>query len=194
MDKIICLGKNYNDHIKEMQEDKPELPVLFLKPQSSFVEIKNNSQINLPWERGEIHHECEIVLKLYKKMVIGIGIGLDLTLREVQKDLKAKGHPWEVAKVFKNSAICSPIYGIKDFDDWTNTTFRLLVNDEVKQESKLSAARLTPNEIIHHIDKYFPLCDGDLVFTGTPSGVGPLKQNDLIQLQFGPIDLTFKVV
>lgn len=194
MDKIICLGKNYEDHIVEMKEGTPELPVLFLKPQSSFIEIKNGSTVNLPWERGEIHHECEVVLKLYKKMVIGVGIGLDLTLRDLQKSLKAKGQPWEISKVFKNSAITSPMYGVKDFDNWVETPFQLFINGTLKQESKVANARLNPNETIHHIDRHFPLCDGDLIFTGTPSGVGPLKPNDEIRLVFGPIDITFKVI
>ncbi|MGE3609220.1 MAG: fumarylacetoacetate hydrolase family protein [Bacteriovoracaceae bacterium] len=194
MDKIICLGKNYLDHAIEMKEKAPEKPVLFLKPQSSFIEIKENARIQLPWHRGEIHHECEIVFKLYKKNIIGLGLGLDLTLRDVQKKLKEQGHPWEISKVFKNSAIVTPIKGVKDFSDWQNTPFTLKVNGEIKQESKLSDAILKADEIIHHVDQFFPICDGDLIFTGTPKGVGPLKPNDLIELSFGPIQNRFTVV
>lgn len=193
MDKIICLGKNYSDHIAEMKEAAPEMPLLFLKPASAFKEIKNQETINLPWERGMIHHECEVVFKLYKKNIIGLGVGLDLTLRDLQKQLKEKGHPWEISKVFKNSAICTPIQGVRDFLNWQDTPFILKINGEIRQESKLSKALLKPNDIIHYIDKFFPICDGDLIFTGTPSGVGPLHPNDLIELKFGPIESTFRL-
>lgn len=195
MDKIICLGKNYAEHTLEMQERAPERPVLFLKPQSSFIEPKNNDLVALPWSRGTIHYECEIVFKLYKKMVIGLGLGLDLTLRDEQKKLKENGHPWEVSKVFKNSAIVTPIKGVKDFEkDWQETPFYLKVNGEIRQTAKLNDAIFKANEIIHYIDGFFPICDGDLVFTGTPKGVGPLKPNDVIELSFGPIQHTFKLV
>lgn len=194
MDKIICLGKNYSDHIAEMKEAPPEMPVLFLKPGSVFHEIKNQGSIVLPWERGLIHHECEVVFKLYKKNIIGLGLGLDLTLRDLQKQLKEKGHPWEISKVFKNSAICTPIQGVRDFLNWQDTPFILKVNGEIRQESKLSNAILKPNDIIHYVDKFFPICDGDLIFTGTPKGVGPLQPDDLIEMKFGPIENTFRLV
>lgn len=194
MDKIICLGKNYADHIVEMKEAAPEKPVIFLKPPSVYAEIKHNGSIPLPWERGLIHHECEVVFKLYKKNIIGLGLGLDLTLRDLQKDLKSKGHPWEISKVFKNSAICTPIQAIRDFLNWQDTPFILKVNGEIRQESKIANAILKPNDIIHYVDKFFPLCDGDLIFTGTPSGVGPLQPEDLIELKFGPIDTSFRLI
>jgi 2-keto-4-pentenoate hydratase/2-oxohepta-3-ene-1,7-dioic acid hydratase in catechol pathway len=195
MDKIICLGKNYLEHTLEMNEEAPELPVLFIKPPSVLIEPKDQGQILLPWDKGEIHYECEIVFKLYKKNIIGLGIGLDLTLRDLQKKLKTKGHPWEASKVFKNSAIISAIKGLKDFpQNWQETPFTLKINDSVRQSAKLSEAQLNADEIIHHIDNHFPLCDGDLIFTGTPQGVGPLNQDDIVQLLFGPISLTFKVV
>lgn len=193
MDKIICLGKNYSDHIAEMKEATPEMPLLFLKPASAFKEIINQETIVLPWDRGLIHHECEVVFKLYKKNIIGLGIGLDLTLRDLQKQLKEKGQPWEISKVFKNSAICTPIQGVRDFLNWQDTPFILKINGEIRQESKLSKALLKPNDIIHYIDKYFPICDGDLVYTGTPSGVGPLRPEDLIEMKFGPIESTFRL-
>ncbi|MFA5584189.1 MAG: fumarylacetoacetate hydrolase family protein [Bacteriovoracaceae bacterium] len=193
MDKIICLGKNYSDHIKEMNEPTA-YPLLFLKPASSFKEIKNNEEVKLPWHRGAIHYECEIVLKLYKKMVIGVGLGMDLVLRELQKELKEKGHPWERAKVFKNSALATPLKGAKDFDDWQNEVFTLKINGEVRQQAKMSDAILTPNEMIHYIDENFPLCDGDLIFTGTPSGVGELHPGDECELIFGPINYKFRFI
>lgn len=191
MDKIICLGKNYSDHIKEMNEPTAH-PLLFLKPPSSFKEIKSNEEITLPWHRGDIHYECEIVLKLYKKMVIGIGLGLDLVLRDLQKELKEKGHPWERSKVFKYSALATPLKGAKDFNDWKTEPFTLKINGEIRQQAKMSEAILNPDQIIHYIDENFPLCDGDLIFTGTPSGVGKLHPGDECELIFGPIHYKFR--
>lgn len=194
MDKIICLGKNYAEHTLEMQEKAPERPVLFIKPPSVLIEPKENALVFLPWERGLIHYECEIVFKLYKKNIIALGLGLDLTLRDVQKELKAQGHPWEISKTFKNSAIISPIKGLRDFPkDWQNLPFTLKINGEVKQTAKLNDAILKADEIIHYVNEFFPLNDGDLIFTGTPKGVGPINKDDVIELSFGPIQHTFKM-
>lgn len=194
MDKIICLGKNYADHVKEMQEPRPEKPVLFLKPPSCLTELKDGMALALPWARGEIHHECEIVLKLYKKNVIAIGLGLDLTLRALQKELKTKGHPWEISKSFKHSALVTPLVGQRDFPDWREAPFRFSVNGELRQSASLKDAFFSADQAILHANDYFPLCDGDLVFTGTPSGVGPLKPGDVLHLAWGPIDLTVRLV
>lgn len=195
MDKIICLGKNYSEHGIEMKETMPERPVLFIKPPSVFIEPKDKGTVILPWHRGTIHHECEIVFKLYKKNIIGLALGLDLTLRDTQKKLKEAGHPWEISKTFKNSAIVTPVKGLKDFPkDWQNEPFTLKVNGEVRQTGKLSEAVMKADEIIHYIDEYFPINDGDLVFTGTPKGVGPLAPNDFIEMSFGPIQHSFRLV
>ena len=195
MDKLICLGKNYAEHTQEMGELAPPRPVLFIKPPSVLIEPKDNGQVALPWERGTIHHECEVVFKLYKKNIIGLGLGLDLTLRDLQKQLKENGHPWEISKTFKNSAIVTPIKGLRDFPkEWQDTEFTLKVNGEIRQSGKLSNAVMKADEIIHYVNEFFPLNDGDLIFTGTPKGVGPLKPNDLIELIFGPIHHTFRLV
>lgn len=195
MDKIICLGKNYAEHTLEMQEKAPERPVLFIKPPSVLIEPKDKGQVTLPWNRGAIHHECEIVFRLYKKNIIGLGLGLDLTLRDLQKKLKENGHPWEISKTFKNSAIITPIKGLRDFPkDWQNEIFTLKVNGEIKQTGKLTDAIMKADEIIHYVDEFFPMQDGDLIFTGTPKGVGPLSPGDEIEMIFGPIHHTFKLV
>jgi 2-keto-4-pentenoate hydratase/2-oxohepta-3-ene-1,7-dioic acid hydratase in catechol pathway len=195
MDKIICLGKNYLDHALEMEEKMPESPVLFLKPPSVLIEPKDKGQLVLPWSRGDIHFECEIVFKLYKKNIIGLGLGLDLTLRDLQKKLKEKGHPWEISKTFKNSAVVTPLKGLRDFPkDWQSGPFMLIINGEVRQCGKLNEAIMKADEIIHYIDEYFPINDGDLVFTGTPKGVGPLRPGDFIEMKFGPIHHSFRVI
>ncbi len=193
MDKIICLGKNYSDHTAEMKETQPEKPVLFLKPPSCYKELKNGETITLPWSRGSIHHECEVVLKLYKKNVIAVSLGLDLTLRELQAKLKSQGHPWEISKCFKHSALCAPFVGQRDFINWREEPFALYINGELKQQSSLPKAILSPDAAIHHANDFFPICDGDLVFTGTPAGVGPLAPNDVVKLSWGPIQLEFRL-
>jgi fumarylpyruvate hydrolase len=104
------------------------------------------------------------------------------------------GHPWEISKVFKNSALVTPIYGLKDFTNWQETPFTLKVNGEIRQTSTMSKALVNPDDIILYIDKFLPLCDGDLIFTGTPAGVGPLKPNDQIEMSFGPINANFRLV
>src|SRR5690606_13000654 len=110
------------------------------------------------------------------------------------KSLKEKGHPWEISKTFKNSAIVTPIKGLRDFPaDWQNTPFYLKVNGEVRQTGKLADAVLNADAIIHYIDEYFPILDGDLIFTGTPEGVGPLQPGDLIEMSFGPIQHSFRL-
>lgn len=194
MDKIICLGKNYAEHTLEMKETAPDRPVLFIKPPSVLVEPKDNGQISLPWSRGLIHHECEVVFKLYKKNIIGLGLGLDLTLRDLQKTLKEKGHPWEISKTFKNSAIITPIKGLRDFPkNWQETRFSLKVNGEIRQEACLNDAIMKADEIIHYVNEFFPISDGDLIFTGTPKGVGPLKPSDFVEMEFGPIKHSFRL-
>jgi 2-keto-4-pentenoate hydratase/2-oxohepta-3-ene-1,7-dioic acid hydratase in catechol pathway len=178
-----------------MQEPTPERPVLFIKPPSVLATPKDNSTIRLPWHRGQIHHECEVVFKLYKKNIIGLGLGLDLTLRDLQKSLKEKGHPWEISKTFSNSAILTPIKGLRDFPkDWQRTHFSLKINGELRQESSLSEAILGADDIIHYVDEFFPISDGDLIFTGTPKGVGPLRPGDLVEMNFGPISHSFRTV
>lgn len=195
MDKIICLGKNYEAHIAEMKDRPVEKPVLFIKPPSVMVEPKDKGTLKLPWERGTIHYECEIVFRLYKKNIIGLGLGLDLTLRDLQKQLKENGQPWEISKTFKNSAIVTPMKGLRDFPkDWQSLPFTLKINGEVKQSASLKDAIMNADQIIHYVDQYFPMMDGDLIFTGTPAGVGPLKPNDLVEMEFGPIQHSFRLV
>lgn len=194
MDKIICVGKNYAAHTAEMNEPQPARPILFLKPPSCMTELKDKGNLRLLWDRGVIHHECEVVLKLYKKNVIAVGLGLDLTLRELQKELKTNGHPWEISKCFKHSALVTPLKGQRDFPTWRTETFRLKVNGETRQESALPNAIFSPDEVILHANNFFPMNDGDLVFTGTPAGVGPLNPGDLIELQWGPINLSTRLI
>jgi 2-keto-4-pentenoate hydratase/2-oxohepta-3-ene-1,7-dioic acid hydratase in catechol pathway len=193
MDKIICIGKNYQDHAAEMQEVQPTEPIVFFKPPSCGYELKNNESIALPFYRGEIHHEIEVVVKLYKKNVIGIALGLDLTLRERQKECKRSGHPWEIAKSFSKSALVTPFIAVRDFPQWEESPFTLKVNGMLKQSGTLKQTTHSVNQLILFLDRHFPLCDGDILFTGTPAGVGALKTNDHLELRWGPLHYEIKL-
>ena len=194
MDKIICVGKNYLLHAQEMNEALPEKPLLFFKPPSCLLEPKDNAQVVLPWKRGTIHHEVEIAFKLYKKNIIGIGLGLDMTLRNVQKELKKNAHPWEVSKCFKNSALVTKFLPIKDFKNWEETPFELIINGQTRQKGIFQDSLFKANEIIHYADACFPLCDSDIILTGTPEGVGEVKPDDQVEMKWGPIEKRFKFV
>ncbi len=196
MDKIICLGKNYLDHAEEMGDFVPEKPVLFLKPPSVASTVKEKGdiiEIAFPWERGEIHHECEIVLLLnQEKEIEGVTLGLDMTLREEQSRLKKKGHPWEVSKVFKNSAIIGPwlkvaelpVYFHQYAGNYLEAEFTFQLDQVVLQVGKGKDMRLSPKECLKYAAEYFPLCEGDVVFTGTPRGVGPVQPGQLVEMKW----------
>jgi 2-keto-4-pentenoate hydratase/2-oxohepta-3-ene-1,7-dioic acid hydratase in catechol pathway len=185
MDKIICLGKNYLNHAKELGDAVPEKPVLFLKPPSVSVQIqKSGDQIHvqLP-NRAVVHHECEIILKLdAQKRISAVSLGLDLTLRDVQNTLKRQGHPWEISKVFASSAILGPWISISEFKDYMDTEFKLSVNGVTQQAGFGNQMMLQPRDCVPFIQDFFPICENDVIFTGTPEGVGPLKAGDLVEV------------
>lgn len=202
MDKIVCLGKNYLEHAKELGDAVPEKPVIFIKPPSILRQVKeNNSQLKLtvPPDSGSLHHECEIVLKLktggYRLTVdqarssIGeITIGLDMTLRDKQALLKKNGHPWTISKVFLNSAVAGPWISLQKFEDYLDTDFSFKLDGIVKQAGKGSQMMMQPAEAISYISQFFPLAPGDLIFTGTPKGVGEVKIGSRAELKFGHIN------
>ncbi len=199
MDKIICLGKNYLEHAKELGDAVPELPVIFFKPGSALISSKNQKEsisAPMPWHQGAIHHEAEVVLKLKNggpmnsrmqafTAIDSITLGLDMTLRDIQANLKKNGHPWEIAKAFKNSAIVGPW---KTFDPkmgLLEEDFTFWINEELKQRGNLKDLRIDLADSLLYISKHVELCEGDLVFTGTPAGVGPIKQGDQGELKWG---------
>ncbi len=189
IDKIVCLGKNYLDHAKELGDAVPEKPVLFLKPPSSILQASSNSSLQAklpPTQHGSVHHECEIVLRMNSYgEITHVTLGLDLTLRELQAQLKKNGHPWEISKVFKHSTILGSWIPISDFPDYLKTPFSFSLNGKVKQSSVGTKMRYSPQKCITYISEYFPICDGDLVMTGTPEGVGPIQAGDLGTFQWG---------
>jgi 2-keto-4-pentenoate hydratase/2-oxohepta-3-ene-1,7-dioic acid hydratase in catechol pathway len=188
MDKIICLGKNYREHAKELGDQIPEKPVLFLKPPSSLVqgEADRVVPVRLPQARGSVHHECEIVLRLDARgFVDAYTLGLDMTLRDLQSSLKKAGHPWEVSKVFEGSAIVGEWLPFESNLALEALQFELRINQQIKQKGASSQMMLPISECVNYARDFFPLCSGDLIFTGTPAGVGPVKANDHAELLMG---------
>ncbi len=187
--KIVCVGRNYAAHAKELGNEIPEFPLIFLKPGSSL--IFNNQNIIHPTYVQELHHEVELVLligktikdadlKTAEESIAGYTVGLDMTLRDVQNKLKSKGHPWTLAKCFDTSAVISEFVATEDYKINLNETIKLLVNNIEKQNSKLNMMLFKPAEIISFISKSMTLEEGDLIFTGTPEGVNQVVIGDKI--------------
>lgn len=192
--KIICIGLNYRKHAMEMGWPEPGEPVVFLKPDSSI--LKNNKPFFLPDFSVNIHYEVEVVIKITKlgkgisakfapRYYDEITLGIDITARDLQSRLAGAGMPWEISKCFDGAAPLgrfipvSIIKNIKDID------FRLEINNKVVQEGNTSDMIFGINEIVEYVSKFFTLKTGDLIFTGTPSGVGRLKKNDNLVAYLG---------
>lgn len=185
--KIICIGRNYAEHAKEMNAPVPAEPVFFLKPDTAI--IKNNLPFYYPDFTKEIHHEVELVLKINKpgknidekfanKYYEEIGIGIDFTARDIQAKCKEKGLPWEKAKAFDGSAPIGKFIPKKKLTDIDNINFNLMVNGNVVQVGNTRDLLFKFDEIIAYVSTFFTLKKGDLIYTGTPAGVGPIKIGD----------------
>ncbi len=186
--KLICIGRNYTEHIKELENERPTDPVIFLKPDASILLKKQ--PFFIPDFSNDIHHEVEILVKINKvgkhiasrfahKYYDEIGLGIDFTARDLQTELKAKGLPWEKAKAFDGSAIVGQFYPKENFD-LENLKFQLLQNDEVVQDGNTNAMLWKIDELIGYVSQYFTLKKGDIIFTGTPAGVGKVEENDVL--------------
>ncbi len=186
--KIICIGKNYLEHAKEMGGTAPEKPIFFLKPDSAILPKRNPFYI--PNFSNEVHHEVELIIKIKKlgkcinlnfakEYYSEIGLGIDFTARDIQKKCKEKGHPWEIAKAFDQSAVISDSF--IDINSLRDINFHLDKNGETVQKSNIKEMIFCIDEIIHYVSKYMTLKIGDLIFTGTPSGVGPVNIGDRLE-------------
>ena len=195
-DKMILLGKNYLEHAKELGDKVPPKPVLFMKPPSAGVVAgtqHDTVQVRLPKDRGVVHYETELLLRLDDDLQIdAVSLGLDLTLRDVQKELKDNGWPWEIGKVFEGSAIIGPWVDLKQFPNYMEEEFQLKLDGKKVQHAKGNDMSMKPEEALPYIKKYFPLCSGDVVFTGTPVAVGPVSTGQLAELTWGD-KLEYKV-
>jgi len=187
--KIICIGRNYAKHIEELQNEKPENPVIFLKPDSAILAKKQ--PFFIPPFSNDIHYEVEVLVKINKvgkyieekfahKYYDEIGLGIDFTARDIQNDCKAKGLPWEKAKGFDGSAVIGKFYDKNELGDLTNLKFHLLKNGELVQDGNTNAMLWKIDELIAYVSQFFTLKKGDVIFTGTPAGVGKVSENDVL--------------
>ncbi|WP_412463680.1 fumarylacetoacetate hydrolase family protein [Flavobacterium mekongense] len=188
--KIICIGRNYANHIAELKNERPEEPVIFLKPDSAVLPDK--APFVIPDFSSDIHHEIEIIVKINKlgkyidpkfahKYYDEIGLGIDFTARDVQNKLKEKGLPWEKAKAFDGSAIIGDFLPKNEFSSIENITFELTNNGQTVQKGNTANMLWKIDEIIAYVSQFFTLKKGDIIFTGTPEGVAKVSPNDLLE-------------
>lgn len=188
--KIICVGRNYVEHAKELNNEVPLEPVLFLKPDTALIQKDRNFYI--PDFSTQIHHEVELVVRIEKvgkniapkfahKYYSQIGLGVDFTARDLQQELKEKGLPWEKSKAFDDSAVLGSLIDKQHFKDVQNINFSLKKNNILVQEGNTSQMLFSIDQLISNISKYFTLKVGDLIYTGTPKGVNTVKAGDVLE-------------
>ncbi len=200
---IFCIGRNYDEHIKELNNARPSEPMVFLKPSSAI--LLEDQAIVLPAYSQNVHYECEVVVLIKEDMnhvaeedaldyVAGFGIGLDLTARDVQDEAKAKGLPWLKCKGFRGAACVSNFIARDLVSDVNGLTFSLSINDEIKQLGRTEHMIYPVASLLSHLSKVYGLRKGDLVYTGTPAGVGELHAGDHLALDLhGQVRAKFKV-
>ena len=188
--KIICVGRNYADHAKELKNEVPTEPVIFMKPKNAL--LQNNHPFYYPEFTDNLHYECELVLRICKngkhiqekfadKYYDQIGIGIDFTARDLQDKQKQKGLPWEIAKSFDNSAVVGQFIPITPELDKKDINFCLYKNKELVQQGHTKDLLFSFDFLVAYISKFFTLNIGDLIFTGTPAGVGPVEIGDTLE-------------
>ncbi len=186
--KIFCVGRNYSEHAKELNNEIPEAPVIFMKPPTAILKGKD---FYIPEFSSDVHYECELVFRVCKngkhiepqfagKYIDAVTVGIDFTARDVQADQKKKGLPWEIAKAFDNSAVVGEFMSISELPDNQSVKFNMHKNATDVQIGD-SAMMIYPiTELVAYLSKFFTLQQGDLIFTGTPAGVGPVAIGDVL--------------
>ncbi len=188
--KLICIGRNYTEHIKELANEKPTDPVVFLKPDTSILLKKQ--PFFIPDFSNDVHHEVEILIKINRvgkhidkkfahKYYDEVGLGIDFTARDLQSQLKSKGLPWEKAKAFDGAAVIGKWLSKSEFENVDNIGFSLHKNETIVQDGNTSLMLWKIDELIEYVSKYFTLKIGDIIFTGTPAGVGKVVANDKLK-------------
>ena len=188
--KLICIGRNYTEHIKELENEKPENPVVFLKPDTSILLKKQ--PFFIPDFSNDVHHEVEILIKINRigkhidkkfahKYYDEISLGIDFTARDLQNELKAKGLPWEKAKAFDGAAVIGKWVSKTNFKNLDDINFSLYINETIVQQGNTNLMLWKMDELIEYVSKYFTLKIGDIIFTGTPAGVGKVVANDKLK-------------
>ena len=188
--KIICIGRNYLEHAKELKNEVPTEPVFFMKPDTAL--LKDNEAFFYPEHTKDLHHEIEIVLKISKagkhidekfahKYYEEISVGIDFTARDVQQKCKEKGLPWEKAKAFDDSAVVGKFISKKTLPAMNNLNFHLNINNKTVQKGNTRDLLFSFDKIISHVSQYMTLKEDDLIYTGTPAGVGAVKSSDVLE-------------
>lgn len=188
--KIICIGRNYTKHIEELQNERPTEPVIFMKPDSAIL-LKQHPFV-IPEFSNDIHHEIEIIVKISKvgkyidakfahKYYDEISVGIDFTARDLQQQLKEKGLPWEKAKAFDGSAVIGEFVPKTNYNSLENLTFELTKNGNTVQMGNTSLMLWKVDELIAYVSQFFTLKIGDIIFTGTPEGVGLVAPDDILE-------------
>ncbi|MRI31520.1 isomerase/hydrolase [Endozoicomonas sp. OPT23] len=189
--KVVCVGRNYVEHIHELNNPLPDDPVLFMKPATALVPL--DVPFSIPKDRGSVHHETEVALLIDKRLknaselesiaaIRAFALALDLTLRDLQSTLKAKSLPWETAKAFDGSCPISGFIAKEHFHDLDDISFDLKVNNVMRQQGNSSHMLTSIPGLISYISRHFTLEPGDIILTGTPAGVGPLEKGDQLEL------------
>ena len=188
--KIICIGRNYPQHAEELSNKKPESPVIFIKPDTAI--LQSRLPFYIPPFSNQIHHEVEVLVRINRigkyieekfahKYYQEIGLGIDFTARDLQQNLKEKGLPWEKAKAFDGSALIGNWFNKNNFSDLNQLDFELVKNSETVQEGNTSQMTWSIDTLINEVSRFFTLKIGDIIFTGTPAGVGPVVENDVLE-------------
>ncbi|MYL34051.1 FAA hydrolase family protein [Pontibacillus yanchengensis] len=208
VENIYCIGRNYAKHAKELGNEVPSSPVIFSKPTHALHSAEG--ELELPFQLGDIHHELELVIKMAStfnpnqsldKVIDGIALGIDWTARDLQTKLKEKGQPWLLAKGFKGSAVLTEFLPVPNESDIPHLSYSLVKNGDVVQEGEPGQMIFSIRELLEYIDTHLGLHKGDVIFTGTPEGVGPIQSGDVMELKlyhphtdssytFGPLTIT----
>jgi 2-keto-4-pentenoate hydratase/2-oxohepta-3-ene-1,7-dioic acid hydratase in catechol pathway len=188
--KVVCVGRNYAEHAKELGNEIPDAPILFIKPATSVVSLENG--FSIPQDQGSVHHEAEIALLISKQaknipadnawdFASHVSVALDLTLRDVQSQLKEKSHPWEIAKGFDGACPLGKWVAVSELSNKECIAIELYKNGEQKQQGDSTQMITSVPDLIAYISTIFTLQPGDVILTGTPAGVGPLTNGDQLK-------------
>jgi 2-keto-4-pentenoate hydratase/2-oxohepta-3-ene-1,7-dioic acid hydratase in catechol pathway len=191
---IFCIGRNYAEHAKELNNPIPDRPVVFTKPRSTLVE--DGGFVRIPATTNDVHHEVELVVAIGTggrniptgealNHVAGYAVGLDMTARDIQSDLKAKAHPWDLAKGLDTFAPLGPFVSASHAPDPSDIALRLYVNDVLRQSGNTRDMLHPVPELVSFLSAWFTLTPGDLIFTGTPAGVGAVRAGDVMRAELG---------
>lgn len=190
---IWGVGRNYSEHAKELGNEVPTSPLIFLKAGSSAS--VNSPELTLPWWITDVHHEVELALKIstHYSYIEG-AVALDLTERQKQQEAKKAGLPWTLAKSFEGACAISSFFSLREVNDLQDLQIKLWVNDELRQQGSTSQMIFPVRDVLEYLKGHFPVCPGDIVLTGTPSGVGPIQDGDVLKAEItGVISHTWRV-